>query len=77
MITTDGLFSLFRFRISDNVLALANPKGLSEAQRNGSADLALQGCHVIKLLCQTHLRDRGACDDALNAVLYVVPANFE
>ena len=36
MITTDGLFSLFRFRISDNVLALANPKGLSGAQRNGS-----------------------------------------
>ena len=56
--------------ITYNVLALANPKGLSAANAERVVDLALQGCHVNLLLCQTPLRDRGACDVALNAVLY-------
>jgi len=48
-----------------------------ERMRNGSSDLALQGCHVNTLLCQLLLRDRGACDDALNAVLDDVNAFYE
>ena len=64
-VVTDSTRVTLSDELSYNVLALANPKGLSGAHAERVADLALQGCHVIRLLCQTPRRDRGANDDAI------------
>ena len=56
--------------ISYNVLTLANPKGLSVAHAERVARLSLAGLSAAYTTLKSSSADRGACDDALNAVLY-------